>query len=300
MDFKQLESFQAVVRYKSFTKAAQALYISQPTISAHVRALEEELCSRLIVRTTKSIEITARGWELFECASNILKLRDHLVQSWNGEAKKMISLGVSTIPSAYILPEILPRFGERFPDVYFSVEQSDSGGILEAMGNGAYDVALVGMECRREGLACIPFYRDRIVAVTPVKEEFLALRRAEEGERLERLLKYPVILREEGSGSKKSAGVFLESCGIREDGLLVAARINDQEAIKNLVAGGLGISFISWRAAKNFVQEKRLLAFELPGEAAGRYLYVAYHKDYILKPYVRAFIEFVQGYGFEE
>ena len=76
MEFKQLESFRAVVKYQSFTRAAKALYISQPTISSHIRELEEELESRLIVRTTKSLEMTPRGWELYECASNILRLRN--------------------------------------------------------------------------------------------------------------------------------------------------------------------------------------------------------------------------------
>ena len=108
MDFKQLQSFISVVRCKSFTEAAEELGISQPTISTHIRILEEELNSRLIVRTAKSFEVTPRGTELFECAQNILKLRDDMINRWNGHDSKVIRLGVSTIPSAYILPEILP------------------------------------------------------------------------------------------------------------------------------------------------------------------------------------------------
>ena len=104
MDFKQLQSFISVVRCKSFTEAAEELGISQPTISTHIRILEEELNSRLIVRTAKSFEVTPRGTELFECAQNILKLRDDMITRWNGHDSKVIRLGVSTIPSAYILP----------------------------------------------------------------------------------------------------------------------------------------------------------------------------------------------------
>ena len=80
MDFKQLQSFAAVVKYQSFTKAAEMLYISQPTISTHIRALEEELQSRLVLRTTKDVEITPRGWELYQCAEKIFLLRDSLVE----------------------------------------------------------------------------------------------------------------------------------------------------------------------------------------------------------------------------
>lgn len=96
MDFKQLQSFISVVRCKSFTEAAEELGISQPTISTHIRILEEELNSRLIVRTAKSFEVTPRGTELFECAQNILKLRDDMINRWNGHDSKVIRLGVST------------------------------------------------------------------------------------------------------------------------------------------------------------------------------------------------------------
>lgn len=295
MEFKQLESFVGVIKYQSFTKTAEHLFISQPTVSAHIRMLEEELGSRLIVRTTKNIEITPRGWELYECATHILELRDKLTKRWTKEDKKMIQLGASTIPSSYIIPEILPKFGALFPDVYFNVSQSDSQGILDAMLHGKYDVGMVGKECNSKALECIPFYRDKIVMITPVNEYFLTLK---ENPQIttELLLENPVILRERGSGSLKTTDYFIESLGLDEEKLDVVARINDQESIKNLVAGGLGLSFISNKAAQNFVNEKRLLCFDLPTAVATRSLYIVYHKEYILKPYITEFINFTKEY----
>ena len=79
MEFKQLKSYVAVVKYGSFTKAAERLYVSQPTISAHISALEEELKRTLIVRTTKSIEVTEKGMEIYEYAVRILELRDRMI-----------------------------------------------------------------------------------------------------------------------------------------------------------------------------------------------------------------------------
>lgn len=295
MEFKQLQSFTALIKYESFTIAAEKLQISQPTISTHIRMLEEELNSRLIIRTTKSLEITPRGWELYECASNILSLRDNLIQGWLEETKKILHLGASTIPSAYILPEILPCFGESFSDVYFIVNQSDSQGIIKEVHNGTYDIGLIGMRCEDELLTCIPFYQDRMVLITPVNEHYLALK--EQGHvPLETLLKEPIILRENGSGSKKSTDLFFESLGIHQGDLNVTAQINDQESIKNLVAGGLGISVISKKAAENFLTEKRLLMFELPEHMAGRTLYIIFQKNFILKSYVKSFIEYVEKY----
>lgn len=96
MEFRQLESFCAVVRYQSFTKAAEKLYISQPTISTHIRMLEQEFNSRLIIRTTKNIEITPHGKELFACAQKIFTLKNDLIQKWSEENKKIIRIMASS------------------------------------------------------------------------------------------------------------------------------------------------------------------------------------------------------------
>ena len=100
-------------------------------------------------------------------------------------------------------------------------------------------------------------------------------------------------MRETGSGSKKTADRFLESMGISEDSLNIVARINDQEAIKNMVAGGLGVSIISEMAAKNFLAEKRILAFPLDSESSVRELYIIYRKNYMLADHVQKFLKFI-------
>lgn len=294
MELKQLESFMAVVVYKSFTEAAKQLYISQPTISTHIQALEKELETKLIVRTTKSIELTKRGAELYECAVKMLDLRDGLLEKWRSWDEKIIRLGVSTIPSAYILPEFLPKFCKEYPEVFFQSIQSDSKGIIEGVLDGRMDVGLVGMEWEAEALACIPFYEDELVVITPVTEHFLALRKNEVP--LEELFKEPMILREKGSGTKKAADQFLEKQGISKDSLKVAAYMNDPEAIKNSVAAGLGISIASKKAAENMIREKRLLAFEFSRYTSGRKFYIIYRKDDVLKPFISTFINYIQKY----
>lgn len=295
MDFKQLQSFVAVVKYKSFTKAAEQLYIAQPTISAHIRQLEEEFSKRLVIRSTRSVEVTPRGWELYECAKTILELRDNLIQTWNDEEKQIIRLGASTIPSAYILPEILPEFGKMYPEVYFVVNQIDSQGVVQGLLHGNYDLGLVGMELEQEQLAFVPFYRDRMVLITPVNEYFLQMQQ-QKNLSWKEILKNPIILRESGSGSQKAADVFLESLGVSEKDLNISARINDQESIKNLVAGGLGISAISEKAARNLEKEKRILVFDLPWQISERNLYLVYQKDYILRKRIEKFIDFVKNF----
>ena len=294
MELKQLESYVAVVVYKSFTEAAKQLYISQPTISTHIQALEKELESKLIIRTTKSIELTPRGMELYECAVKMLDLRDTLLYKWKSSDEKIVRLGVSTIPSSYILPEFLPEFCRQYPEIFFHSIQSDSKEIIEGVQEDRMDVGLVGMESEDERLECIPFYEDELVAITPVTEHFLALREKESP--MSELLNEPIILREKGSGTKKAADVFLEKEGISKDSLNVVAYMNDPEAIKNSVAAGLGISIVSKKAAENMILEKRLLSFEFSQYTNGRKFYIIYKKDYVLKPFISTFINYILNY----
>ena len=295
MEFKQLRSFAAVVKYKSFTRAAEKTYTSQPTISTHIRMLEEEFQTRLIIRDTKNIEITPKGWELYECATHILDLQDNLLQRWSEETKHIIQLGASTIPSAYILPEILPQYGKLHQDTYFVVHQSDSSQVVKGLLNGLFDIGMIGMECNNEAIHCVPFYQDRMVLITPVSSLFLKWKECQPPP-IAQLLREPIILREKGSGSQKSADRFLDSMQISEDDLHITARVNDQESIKNLVAGGLGVSIISEKAVRNFVEEKRLLMFELPNDTAQRNLYLIYLKSVKSDGVVQKFVKYVQSY----
>ena len=131
-----------------------------------------------------------------------------------------------------------------------------------------------------------------MVVITPVNEHFLQYKQQKENV-LPELLREPLILREKGSGSKKMADNFLAHSGISEDELQIIARVNDQETIKILVAGGMGISIISEKAAHNFLLEKRLLAFELPQAFSERSLYLIYRKNYLLPSYVKEFLGFI-------
>ncbi len=273
MEIKQLRSFAAVVRFGSFTKAAEHTYLSQPTISTHIRTLEEELGTQLLLRNTKNLQVTSKGQELYDCACRMIELHDNLLQRWSQKDKHIIHLGASTIPSSYILPEVLPYYGKAYPESYFVVHQSDSQQVIQGVADGLFDVGMSGMACNEEGIECIPFFKDTIVLITPVTERFLELQNKGE-EALPMLLQEPIILREAGSGSQKCADKFLSYMGLRDEDLKVTARINDQESIKKLVSGGLGVSLVSWKAVRDFVEEKRLLTFSLPNGSADRYLYL--------------------------
>ena len=293
MDFRQLKSFVAVVEHKSFSKAAEKLHSAQPTISTHVRMLEDELNTRLILRTTKSIEVTPQGWAAYKYAVKILDLRDRITQSCSADSKYIIRVGASTVPATYVIPEILPAYTQNNSDTYFQIHQSHSQDVVEGVLDGRYDVGLIGSHEEREGLTCVPFCRNDLVLITPVTEQYLAMQ-CQPRTPLNQLLKQPIILRERGG--KKTADRFLDAMGIQEDSLDVVARVNDQEAVKNLVAGGMGVSLISEIAARDFVRERRLLKFRLPQEEGSRKLYIVYRNRYTAQPKVQNFLDFLMHY----
>lgn len=295
MDFKQLESFAAVVKCNSFTKAAEMLYISQPTISTHIRALEAELNCALIHRTTKSVVLTLEGQKLYEYVSNILNLRDRMLQECATGARRIIHVAASTIPAAYILPKVLAEFGNLYPSTYFVIHQNDSRTVIDGVLDGVFDVGLTGMYRENENLYCQKFCTDRMVLITPVNQHFLDLQE-QKMPVPEILMSEPVILREKGNGVKKSADHYLEQIGLSEDRMNITARVNDPEAVKNLVASGMGVSIVSRRAAMNFLKEKRLLSFEMPENSSKRNLYVMSRNDRANNAHIKNFMEFLQRY----
>ena len=294
MDFKQLRSFVAVADCGSFTQAAAQLYTSQPTISAHIRQLEEELQQRLFLRTTKSLSITPHGRELYDYAVQVLSLQDRLLAGWR-QGEHVVSLGVSTIPSAYLLPDLLARFSVLHPDISFDIHQSDSSGVLRALRTGRFDLGLTGMAAPDEDLVFTPFYQDAMVLIAPNTPEFSAAK-AQNMPLAALLQSHPLLLRENGSGSQRSADDFLRAAGLEPDALHVAARLNDQESVRNLVAGGLGISIVSEIAVRSERHSGRLLVFPLPNDTASRSLCLACRRGDYLRPQALQFMEFARSF----
>lgn len=298
MEFKQLEAFVAVVENKSFSEAARQLNLTQPTISAHIQTLEQELNSRLLIRTTKKLTITQRGLQLYDCASNMLNMRQNIIDEFTGQNKKIIDLAVSTIPSSYLLPEILSAFTRQISDVYFHSWQSDSLGAISRVLDGSVDLALVGNTFDEPDCRFIPFFQDKLVIATPVNEHYLQFEEKSKSGTLEfsDFLKEPFIMRETGSGTKKEIDRYLEDRHISDTTLHIVARMNDLESIRKSVAGGLGISILSACSAKDLADTHQILLFPLNSEKAVRTFYIAYSKNRILKPHVKQFLKFVKGF----
>lgn len=283
MEFKQLEAFVAVVDYGSFSEAARKLYLTQPTISAHIRSLEEELHARLIIRTTKKLTITTKRYQLYDSAFRILDIRNNLLENFTGSRKQIIDLATSTIPSSYLLPELLAGFGRMYPDVYFHSWQTDSSGAINRVLDGTVDLALTGQNTGDDSCVFIPFCQDNMVIATPVNDHYLNLKQKEQPVVFQDFIKDPVIIREKGSGTKKEMDIFLENAGIEPSSLNVVARMNDLESIKKSIVNGLGFSILSARSVVDLQKTKQILLFPLEESAHKRSFYIVYSKNRILK-----------------
>ncbi len=291
MDLKQLESYVKVVETKSFTRAAEVLGISQPTISTHVQSLESELDERLLLRDTKSLSVTRKGMELYNCALKMLGTRDRLLKNWKDEEGGVIRLGASTIPSAYILPKAIADYKESHPEVRFEVRQNDSAEVLAGLMSDHQDIGFIGMEPKEEGLISKAVCHEHMVLIAPSSDEFKKMKRDGNQDELRDVLRqHPILLREEGSGSQKQGDKILSGLGLSLNDLCIAARLDDTEAIKRMVMGGLGLAIISELAITRELKDGELVSFPIKLPEAERDFYLIYKEETELSEVEKDFI----------
>ncbi|WP_145997702.1 selenium metabolism-associated LysR family transcriptional regulator [Marasmitruncus massiliensis] len=298
MDFKQLEAFAAVISLGSFSKAGERLFLTQPTISAHIRTLEKELGIKLIVRSTKEVYPSDAGKRLYVYAQNILRLRDDAIAAMSAkptvQLKGTLSVAASTVPSQYILPEVMTAFRKEHADVAFRITHCDSASVARRIADGEAQIGMTGAVIDASHCSFWEFSEDELVVITPNTPKFRAL--GEGGFPLDSLTQEPFILRERGSGTRREFEQFLNDFGLHTDKLHVAAEMEDPEAIKHAVSEGMGISVISKRAAADFERFGMLLAFPPSGIAMTRKLYLVCRKNEHLSPQAKAFADFVLAY----
>ena len=294
MDFRQLEAFCAIVEWGNFSEASKHLYISQPTVSSHIQTLEASLNANLIDRSTKPVTLTDDGQRFYEYAKSLLRLREKALREFNQSSADIIRLGASSIPSAYILPEIISEYRKNVPEAFFDVVHSDSKGILENLLSGCVDVGITGMPVNDEHFFCSPIYKDEMVLVTPATKYYKMLRN--ENADIEKLLMEPYIMREDGSGTKKEAEKFMEAFGLDSSNLNNVAKINDLESIKQAIIHGLGVSILSKKAVEDLERDERVIIYPLMNKGVYRNYYLIYRKSKIRNKNMWKFIQFVENY----
>ena len=296
MNLKQLEAFVQVAEGGSFSRAAKELYLTQPTISAHIASLEKELNVRLFIRNTKEVSLSEDGKELYKYAKPMMDLEHKIEERFgSGEepGKHCITIAASTVPAQYLLPAILKRYNEKYPEEQLKILEMDSAKVVLRVIDHMVDVGLTGTTLEKKHCRYVPFYKDQLVVITPNTEKYRKLQ-AESADDISWICQESFIMREEGSGTRKEAEKQFARAGISVEKLDVIASIENQETIKKSVSQGLGISVLSALASKDEVEEGHILAFPILGADSGRDINLVYNKNYQLSRSAERFIRIVK------
>ncbi len=299
MDIRKLEVFCKVVEYKSFTKAAQWAMISQPTVSEHIRSLEEQVGQRLIDRLGRKVEATPVGQLLYNYALKIIRLQEESMQAievFSGNLIGRILIGSSTIPGTYILPHMLGRFIESNQDIKANIEISNSRAIAQKVIAGEYDLGIIGATWNERSLEWTQVLTDELSVVMRPDHPLAKQKEIE----VEGILKEPFIFREHGSGTRKVIAGLLEQQGYRESSLREAAVIGTTAAVKEAIKAGIGISIISLRAIEEDICHGSLVGRPLKDIRMERPFYLIQRRNRELTPVAAVFVEFLLQQGTAE
>ncbi len=288
MEFDQLRTFLAVLEHKSFVRAGQALHVGQSTVSFHVKALEQRVGTTLLERGRGAIEPTAAGRVLLPYAERIVALVDEagarLRAAESGEVGRLV-LAASTIPGEYLVPALLSEFRKRHPRIRVEMDVSDSEKATSAVLAREADLALVGQKPRDRRLVGLVFASDEVVLVGPVPDPF-----APRGKlTLKELRDVPLIVREQGSGTRSAIARILPHLG---EGANVL-RVGSSEAAKRCVQHGLGLAFVSRQAVSSEIAAGLFQVVDLPGTPVRRTFYVVRNRAVTPSAATRAFLELV-------
>ncbi len=297
MDIKQLEVFVNVVNLKSFSAAAKALYLTQPTISAHIVSLEQELNTKLLIRTTREVYPTKVGQLLLKYAEEILAVRENAIQAvLNFETSKEgeISIAASSIPYNYFLPKIIKAFSVKNPKISFNIIKCDSVSAIKKVEEQSVDIGFSGTKTNSSKCDFKPFTEDKLVIIAPntlyYKTKF------SNGYSIQKLLKEPFITREKGSGTRKEAEYLLKEAGIDISKIHIVDEMNDNQSIIKAVSEGIGVAVMSNLAAQETPLKAQISTFEFENISRTRKFYIVKHHLSPLSPSAEDFCSFSQKF----
>lgn len=300
MDIRRLEAFRKVYELGSFSKAGQELFLSQPTISAHVLSLEQELGAQLFDRLGRTILPTQAGEILYRHALGVFAALDGAAAEIGLLTSKVageLPLGGSTIPATYLLPERLAGFSRLYPDVRIRLTVGDSRDIITAVRTGALSMGVVGASESDPDLVFIPILEDELVVAAsrllPGIQDLLD--RGQTSIAVDRLADWPWVLREHGSGTRKAFEAALAEAGadIRIFAAPVEAR--GHETVVQCALHGLGLCVASRLAVAPLLDKGDLVAMDVPGLSMRRSFYVVRHAKRHVFPAMRYFIDYLKS-----
>lgn len=300
MNLKQLEVFLSVVETRSFSRAAEATFITQSTVSQHISSLEAEFGLKLLDRTGKAVLPTAGGKILLEYSRQIVcKAREVplALKRFKGLEDTVIKIGASNIPGSYMIPEALPLFIAHYPGVSLTVLQGDSRETLDRLKKEEIEVGIIGTLFEEKNINFEPLGQDIISLVVKRDHRWGREKQISPKE----LLRERFVIREVGSGTEKTVHEALTKAGIQPGEMKVQASLGSNEAVKQAVAQGLGAAFISEMSIKKELARGDMAVVKVKGLRISRQFYLISRSKRDLSPSGRAFANFLlERYGVDK
>ncbi|MDR3751184.1 MAG: LysR family transcriptional regulator [Terracidiphilus sp.] len=278
LDNFRLVVFRTVAGQRSFRKAAEELYLTQPAVSLQVKALEDDLGVQLFDRTGPHITLTAAGSVLLDYSLHIhalLAQAEHDIAALGREHAGQLALGASTTIAQYVLPRLLGEFRREHPRVLPTLISGNTEHIVEAVEQQKVELGFIEGPARSRDVKTAPFLADELVLIVSTAHEWAELESIPRSE----LAAAPLLMRERGSGTRRIIELALEKQDVRRRSLHVVMELDSTEAIKSAVEAGLGVGFVSrWSIAKDLRLGSGFKIVEVEGLRMRREFLIAYAK----------------------
>ena len=296
MDLWQLHVFCKVVECRSFSKAGSMVHLSQPTVSSHIKDLEDHFDCRLIDRLSKEAVPTGAGELLYKQALRLLRLRDQIESEMSDYLGKMtgrLMIGGSTIPGGYLLPRLIGEFKASFQEIRISLIVGDTETVIQDVLSGAIEIGVVGAQTGHRAIETSLWMEDEMRVVVPPDHRWAHRARIT----TEMLAGEPFIVRESGSGTLKSIQLRLSQVNCHMEDFNVVSEMGSTAAVIQGIKSRVGISILSPISIAEELASGRLKALRLQGVDLKRGFYLIHHRHRTMSPLAKAFFTFLLEAG---
>ncbi|PUU89206.1 DNA-binding transcriptional regulator, LysR family [Halanaerobium congolense] len=291
MKIERIKTFITLVDLESYSLTAEKFEISQPAVSMQIKSLEKYFDTELFYKEKGQIILSPAGKIVYQEGKKIVKRWGYLkqkVESKKNMQTKQLKIASSTIPSAYLLPEILSILNKNIDDLKTEVSVGDSRSMINLLENNEVDLIIVGYKPKNNKFKSIELCSDNLSLIVPLNHPLAG----KEKVFLAELQNHSILMREEGSGTRKATIVAFKEAAFKLEDFNIISELGSTEAVISAVESGLGISFISKIAAKKAAACRRIVEIKVADAEYERNFYLAYnknrHDDYLINTFIEA------------
>jgi DNA-binding transcriptional LysR family regulator len=291
---RRLQVFHTVARLLSFTKAAESLHMTQPAVTFQVRQLEEYFNTRLFDRTHNRISLTEAGARVYQYADKIFALYSEMensVRDLTGEVSGVLLVGASTTIAEYMLPALLGDFKAKYPEVQIRLQVANTDGVVSMIENNVIDLGVVEAPVANKNLVVESCRSDKMVLVVPNNHPLANEKTVD----ITRLLDYPYICREEGSGTREVMLEALIEAGADPHQLNIVMELGSPEAVKGAVEAGMGVSILSRATIEKELKLQTLVSIDLVKPIERPFSFVHQKQKFRIRA-MEKLLDFARGY----